>query len=633
MSLECSLRKPLALLLGLHLALAACSGELDGAKGLTDSGGDGDEGSGGSAGEGTGEDGQDDTGGGGGDWPEGAVILDHVHVLDALTDREDAAVILAGDEIWEVVDAGQDWPEDAVVHDLSGKTVIPGLIDAHVHLFHSGSLWWVGDTLSANLQAQLAWGVVGVADLGSPEEIFDVRDRIAAGELLGPRIWATGPFLTAEGSHPCETANDRTLCRFVDGDGAEQVAALSRADGLKVALADADFTPWPTPRLDLGDLAEIVEAADAAGQPVWAHVDELEDVDDALAAGVAVMAHPVFGAVEAEVRDAPLHSTFGAFAGVEDVISGDLTGDDLSWTPDAVVDSWLYFEGTPEGFSTGWVDQSTTWAGNSRANLATAVAEGRTILAGSDAGYWFVPHGLGLHRELEDLVAVGMDPQEAIAAATAVPADELGWTDLGYVAAGYRADLLVLSADPMDDIRNTRAIAELWLGGQVVGAGEDPWLEGAAELGGFCLDDRDCDDVCDLIHHRCTSTCDAPYDRTNSCDEDTWCGSQDGVDYSGSGVCQDVPTCDLYAQDCAPASYEEACVPLDTDTAQCWPSGPRQPGQTCSWDVAATRCEVGSFCSWVDSRCYELCDPDDPDACPGCTLQKIEGQPWFGVCL
>ena len=105
------------------------------------------------------------------------------------------------------------------------------------------------------------------------------------------------------------------------------------------------------------------------------------------------------------------------------------------------------------------------------------------------------------------------------------------------------------------------------------------------------------------------------------------------MDYSGSGVCQDVPTCDLYAQDCAPASYEEACVPLDTDTAQCWPSGPRQPGQTCSWDVAATRCEVGSFCSWVDSRCYELCDPDDPDACLGCTLQKIEGQPWFGVCL
>lgn len=614
--------------------LVACTGEGPGSgDGSTGGGAGEDGGEGSSSGEGSGG---DDTGEIT-EWPAGSLILDEVHVLDGLTDRQDAALVIVGDEIWDVVDAGQAWPADATVVDLSGKTVIPGLIDAHVHLFHSGATWWVGDTLSANLQAQLAWGVTGVADLGSPEEIFDLRDRVAAGELLGPRIWATGPFLTAVGSHPCETVNDRELCRFVDGDGAEAVAELSRADGLKVALADADFSPWPTPRLDLGDLVEIVEAAEAAGQPVWAHVDEQEDVDDALASGVSVMAHPVFGGVVDTVRDAPVHSTYGAFGGVGAVVSGELTGEDLGWTPDAVVSAWEWLEANPGAFTEGWIEESASWEANAEANLRTAVAEGRTVVAGSDAGYWFVPHGLGLHRELEELVGAGMSEQQALAAATSVPAELLGWSDLGHLAAGYKADLLVLSADPSEDIRNTREIVAVYLGGEAVSKGSDPWLSGpgggAAADGEFCLDDRDCDDLCDLVGHTCTGACDAPYDRTNDCGESDWCGAQDGLSTTSQAVCQEVPTCDLTAQDCAPAEYEEACVPLDTDTAQCWPSGPREPGQTCAWDVADYRCEVGSFCSWVDYRCYELCDPDDPSACSGCTRQYIEGEPWFGICL
>ena len=567
------------------------------------------------------------------EWPEGALILDHVRVVDASGAREEQAVVLVGDEIWAVVEAGQAFPEDATVQDWSGHSVVPGLIDSHVHLFYSGAYWWVGDSLEANLRAQLAWGVLGVADLGSPVEIFDLRDRIAAGEITGPRIWAAGPMLTAEGSHPCETVNDGSLCRYVDGDGPAEVAALSTADGIKVALADADFTWWPTPRLDVGDLVEIVEAADAAGQQVWAHVDEESDATDALDAGVSVLAHPVFATDLAATPDAVVHSTIGAFAGTPDLLSGDLLGDDLSHTPPAVLDNWEWLAANSWYFGSAWTSGSEEWASHARANTALAITEGRTVLAGSDAGYWFNPHGLALHRELEELVALGMTPVEALTAATAAPADQLGWTDMGWVAVGYRADLLVVDGDPSADIEALRQIALVIQGGLVLDL-EGELRQGGAVVdpGDFCLDDADCAGICQTYDHICADTCAEAYDRNGACDEETFCAPVDGLDESLGLACFQGDACDLYDQDCAPAYYGENCVPVDTDTNRCWPSGTRKKGQSCSWTDPAYYCEQGQFCSWITYKCYELCDPLDPNRCPGCYWNSVEGVQWFGLC-
>lgn len=602
-------------------------------------------GSGSGAGEeGTGT-GGDDTGEGSGDdtgqatpyeWPAGATVLANVHIVDGLTDRPDAALVIVSDEIWDIVDADSAarWPDGAEVLDYSGKTLIPGLIDAHVHIFHSGSSSWVGDTLSANLQAQLAWGVVGIADLGAPPEVFTLRDRIAAGELWGPRIWATGPMITTPGSHPCELVDDPNLCLFVEGDGAEQAATLSEADGLKVVLADADFTTSPTPRLDLADLTDIVATADAAGQPVWAHVDEQEDVDDALSAGVDVMAHPVFGAEVETTRDVAVISTRGAFSGTPDLLSGDLMAEDLSWTPSEVRAAWAWLESHPSVFSDDWVEGSEEWLAHAEANVAVAIAEGRTVLAGSDAGYWYVPHGVALHRELAALVDAGMSPQEALAAATSVPADALGWDDLGHLAAGYRADFVVLDANPLDDIDHTREISELWLAGAVHDPATATRVSGdPADEGAFCLEAADCTEDCDLVTHRCGEDCPETYDRTDDCGSEAWCSPVDGLDATTDGVCQTVETCDLYDQDCTPDYYGENCVPVDTDTSRCWPAGPKVAGESCSWSDPDHYCQQGDFCSWITYRCYELCDPADPNACSGCTLQLVEGQPWFGLCL
>lgn len=569
------------------------------------------------------------------DLPSGAVVLDHVAVVDVDRQLADRAVVLVSDEVYAVLEAGGPWPPHAQVHDLPGHTVLPGLIDTHVHLFLDGTIATVPDHLLDNLSAQLAWGVVGVADLGASTAVYALRDRIERGEVEGPRIWATGPFVTVPGAHPCEAVHDPHHCRFIEeeGDGARFVAGdLAAADGIKLAVADAAFTPWPTPRIDAADIAEVAAAAHADGRLVVAHVDTPDDVADALDQGVDLLAHPPFDAPGAPVVSAPTTSTLSAFAGTPDLLDGDLLDDDLRSTPADVRAEWAAVADAPSAYlSAAWRSESVSWQTAAQANVAAAIAAKAPVLAGSDAGYLFVPHGLGLHRELEALVDAGMTPLEAIAAATAAPADLLGWTDLGRVDAGYRADLLVVAGDPTVDIRATRAIHSVWLAGVAV----EPR---AAEVrvtgdGGACLSASDCPpgEGCDRFAHTCQPLCAAAFDPF-ACGPSTACLPADLLEEEPP-VCVELEDCDLIAQDCAPEWYGDNCVPVDLDTNRCWPSGPRLPGETCAWDDPALFCARGGFCSQLDGTCYALCDPTDPAACAGCTEVSVDGEGWFGLCL
>ncbi|MCP4804938.1 MAG: amidohydrolase family protein [Proteobacteria bacterium] len=566
---------------------------------------------------------QDSDTGGGPDWPDAAWVLDGVTVADARGRQEDRAVIVVGDLIWDVVDAGQDWPQDWRVVDGTGRYVLPGLIDSHVHLAYSGSYGFVGDTVEQNLAAQLAWGVTAVVDAGGPEWTWSMRDRIAAGELAGPRMKAAGPFLTAVGSHPCETGNDRGLCRYVDGDGGELASGLRSggADVVKVALSETGIgVTWP--RLDLGDLADIASTGETL-----VHVGSAEDLRDAIDQGAEHIAHVPF-ADDITGSDAvgatSLSSTVGA-SGLARIRDQDLDSDVFSTVPEAVLDNWRTAQGATYA---SWASYDQDFADQTRSNLQVLVAAEAPLLAGSDAGYWFVPHGLALHWELEELVDAGMEPVDAIAAATSVPASIWGWDDVGFVYPGYRADLVLVGSDPLADIGNTQDIVRIWQGGEPVG---DVWL---AEGGPFCLDDRDCAEGCDPFEHVCADACDPPYVTSGACDEDSWCMPEDGLS-SSDGVCHPEEGCDWLAQDCDPAYYGENCVPADVDTSYCWPSGPREAFETCNYLDAGLRCEQGLFCSTLNWRCYELCDPDGPNTCSAgtCHQERAEGgEEWFGLC-
>lgn len=564
-------------------------------------------------------------------FPSGLLVIDDVAVVDADGRREGRAVLVRDGHVERVTEAGQEWPGDAVVFDGGGHTLIPGLVDSHVHLATPGTFAPVGDKLAVNLRATLAAGVTEVVDLGGPLSLFALRDAITRGDAVGPRIHAAGPFLTAVGSHPCETFPDPTLCTFVDASDAGAAAGTRVAEGadvLKVALADASFTPWgTTPRLDLDALDAIADA----GLPVWAHIDEDDDVTDAIDHGVDVLAHPVFAApmqadsLAAAARAQAVITTISAFANVnrrEDLVAPDA---DIQADWDAA---------DPDDYAPGFAEESARWTAHATANLVSLRDAGARVIPGSDAGYYFVPHGSALLDELDTLVTLGWTPLEALTAAT-VDARELLGSEGGRVEPGVPADLVLVGGDPSVDLSALRDVRQVWLGGRAWDPGADLL---PSPVSGVCLEHADCAEGhgCDAFTHACGDACPVPYASANPCPEESWCMPADGVVTTAQGVCHVEAACDLYDQGCTPEHYGLACLPFDLDTNACWLGGDRQVGDRCTWDSAATACAPGLFCSRIDGRCYELCDPSAADTCSArrCEQQYAEGgEPWFGLCL
>lgn len=573
-------------------------------------------------------------------WPDEGVVLRGARIVDARGPQDGLLVVISGGEIFSLVDADEVPPPRLEVVELSGAVLAPGLIDAHVHLAHSGAPWWVGDTLADNLRATLSHGVVAVADMGGPGWTFALRDALETGSLLGPRARVSGPFLTAPGSHPCELRRDTELCRFVEGDGRAQAEALlsEGADHLKAALQDAAFWDQPTPRLDLGELAAICEVDPGA----WVHVGADYDAADALAAGCRRLAHVPFGTPAGEEAALPMDavaSTVSALGGVGRILDApDLQGPELAGVPDPVLESWAQVRANPELLAPGWAEASAAWAAQARANLAVYRAAGAPIVAGSDAGYFFVPHGAGLLWELEALVEAGASPREALEAATSAPAALLGFEDLGFIDAGYAADLLVLDADPLQELSTLWTPREIWLGGERFTP--EQLRAGSVRAGalpeGFCVQDADCGEAerCDPEHHACAPGCGAPFSDLEGCGPESWCAPADLLQ-SEEGICHAVEPCDWRAQDCGDGLYPETCVPRDLDTSACWPAGPRQINQSCDPGIPNLSCDVGLYCSPVTRRCLELCDPEGPPSCASgsCLWARTrEGDPWFGYC-
>ncbi len=580
------------------------------------------------------------------DTPEGSLLVAGATLIDATGRQADMDVWVAEGRITAVVPSAGVVPEGAL--DGRGRFVTPGLVDLHTHLALGGSLTLVGDTLDSNLRATFAAGVTTVVDLGGPRSLYDLRDRLAAAAVPAPRIFASGPFLTAPGSHPCETAPDVDLCVLVtnEAEGAAAGAGLrdAGADLLKVAVADAAFTPWgATPRLDLAALDGVA----SAGLPVWAHVDTETDALDALAHGASVLAHPPFSALLAADGAPALGSaravltTVSAFAAVGRLLDGTLDPADptLGLTP-AQASSWAAVAANPDLLLPGWAAANAGWAANVRANLATLRAAGVVVLPGSDAGYLFVPHGVGLHDELDALVAMGATPRVALAAATAGAHGLLG-DGAGTLGVGELADLLLLAGDPDVSITALRTPLAVVRGGVAWTAegarAADLLADGLAEAGQACLEHADCQSgACDGLGHACAATCpEAGGLVDEACGAGAWCMAADVVS-DPQGVCRAEEPCDLYEQDCGPDPYVRACLPYDEDTSACWFGGTRVAGQHCDASSAATACAPGGYCSPVDGRCYLLCDPEGPDRCERpatCrSVAREDGTPWFGLC-
>jgi len=335
-------------------------------------------------------------------------------------------------------------PAGARAFDMTGRTILPGLCDMHVHSF--------GGTFDGEMM--IAAGVTTARDAGSwLSGVLRHRDEAEAGGRLGPRLFVTGPYLVGGGA-----LTDQEI----------QAGGPEGAAGVVETLADAGVDGIKVHRgIDAATLHRVVESAHERGIWVAAHLDGVTAVE-AARAGVDTIEH-ASGLPDAQMATGP-----GDDAIIETLIAA---GTALVPTLAVAENSFLILEkahgDAPEFAAIPWLYRRLWIRGqidNARAARLTGAEidrrkrqferlldfthrfhrAGGRILAGSDAPAFLVPPGGGLHRELELLVAAGLSPHAALTAATADAARALGQKTLGTLSPGARADLIVVEGSPFD---------------------------------------------------------------------------------------------------------------------------------------------------------------------------------------
>jgi imidazolonepropionase-like amidohydrolase len=353
----------------------------------------------------------------------------------------DAAVLLEGSRIREIsqLSAMEIDPQQMEVIDLSGKTILPGLIDAHVHMCvlqrkpgdehklptETGAA--VGAVQSA--RAALLGGVTTLRDAGSAFSTnIKIRDLIQEGYLAGPRVVACGRALSMTGGH------GQGMSLEVDSpDEARKAVRQLRKAGADYIKLMANGLSVNSPELTEAEMRAAVEAAHDAEMKVAAHASVWRAVDNALAAGVDTIEHG-YTLSEKNVATMVEHGTIlvPTLATVRQV--AELGASDPKWEDrmDAV---YRRLETAME-------------------SLGRAYQAGVKFALGTDGSARPLLRVGEVVPEFEALLDVGLSNMEAIQAATSVAAQALGWADrLGTLEPGKLADITVINGNPLEDIR------------------------------------------------------------------------------------------------------------------------------------------------------------------------------------
>ena len=412
-----------------------------------------------------------------------AIALTGVAVIDGRdsTPQPNQTVIVRGNRIVAVGPAGSTRaPEGARVVDGRGKFLVPGFWDMHVHTAIAGGR----DLLSL----YIANGVTGVRDMaGDWPTLTSWRGEIAHGRLVGPRIIASGPYLEG-GDVPIPHLNARNAAEA--RIGVDSLVALG-VDFIKVhsqLTAEAYFAIARRARergiVFAGHVPRVVGSAAASdsGQKSIEHLLAIP-VDCTPADSVALL--PRFTVQSALGRCssddlAPLYAkfvrngtyvtpTFTAQVEVATWPKHEVPGDSLAhYLPKALRDYVAEIFPMPDGIPPDADSVGQAILMKRLRQVAAMQRAGVHILTGTDAPLRNSPPGFGLHEEMALMVRGGMSPLEVLRAATIEPARYFGMLDsAGTVEPGKLADLVLLDADPLRDIANTRRIAAVVANGRL----------------------------------------------------------------------------------------------------------------------------------------------------------------------
>jgi imidazolonepropionase-like amidohydrolase len=416
-----------------------------------------------------------------------------------------ATVIIEGNRIKRVAQGKVDFPKEARLIEATGKTILPGLIDNHVHYRnHSGELF-------------LAHGVTSVRDLGNPEDwILAQRDAIALGKVRGPRIFCAGGGFygkATRGHHmvPANPEEGRKLMRTLIERGVDYakihlgvplditrvVADEAHSVGMKVSgHLEASLIPYAEAGVDgvehaTGCAEATIRSSEGIkkfkGLDLWlqkflgpwtlAETEHFPEITQSLA--------------QKGVFIEPTMVLWGASLGMRQKWEREdyelLKEPGLSYVPEDQRLLWLDHHYMAYGARVkeepkqdvvignryslyGILPEDELREGHRRLQefLCQLVKAGGKVVTGTDSGAADIP-GISLHRELEFMVAAGLSPMQAIQAATKVGADYLGkGGELGTLVEGKLADLIVVNGNPLEDIVHTRRIETVIKDGELV---------------------------------------------------------------------------------------------------------------------------------------------------------------------
>ena len=432
---------------------------------------------------------------------EGATLIDG-------TGKEpisNAVVVIENDRIQAVFRHGEQvYPRGARVIQAQGKTIIPALFDIDTHIAQQGL-----EAAAQALTNYLYHGITSISDTGVSIVHREGLERLKQeGKLISPRIFEAGPTLTAVGGHPIPV--NRALGRAIDTrtltqiegpeDAVQQVQKYVReyqVDTIKTILESGGDLHYP--RMTLETYKALVDEAHRHGMNVYTHASQLSDVRDALAGGVDLIAHGFAEELTAQSDIAQM-----------------IVQQKVSWLPDinnaessvkifdhpeiwedptllkSVPAVYIEMAHDPKVLARleGRLERSRRSHQMRMRTVKVLYDMGANILVGTDSTG--APHrmfyGWDIHRELEHLVNAGMTPMDVIVAASRKAAEYLGQEkELGTVEAGKIADLLILSGNPLEDIRNSRTIEQVIYAGRLIDRDNlpmlDPFKEGLVATG------------------------------------------------------------------------------------------------------------------------------------------------------
>lgn len=405
----------------------------------------------------------------------GHVVLRNVTMIDGTESaaRPGTTILIRESRIESIgLDDTVRYPEDAVVYEGDGRCVLPGLIDAHVHISYTGAPdlnYRLKDlpsffAIRAAVHAHrvLDAGITAIRDAGSTAySCLALRRAIDSGLVRGPRIRAAGYGLKMTGGHgdsffsPIVEIEERGLCN--SPDECRRVARMNLkmgADHIKIISASggvmSEGTEPGAPQFSVEEMRAAVDEAHKAGKPAMAHTHGTQAVKNAIHAGV----------------DSIEHGSYLDDEAIELMLRGGVFLVPTLLAPHRIVE-----HGDDGGIPQWAVRKARQVREDHRKSFNRALRAGVKIAMGTDAGTPYNFHGENLN-ELLLMVDAGMTPMQAIVASTRMGAELLQWGDkMGTLAPGKLADLVVMDGNPLENIalfKDSKHVVHVMKDGAVV---------------------------------------------------------------------------------------------------------------------------------------------------------------------